>query len=150
PAADDREVLPGLTAEAQGPREVRRGSMNGTNQERVGEGNRARGGSGRLLLPFFSCLLSVSVPLGLVAADSPKPALRAGAFAQDVTPAAFPISVNGNMADKKATSAHDPLHARCLVLDDGKTKIALVVVDSCMLPRELIDAAKAKAAQKTG
>jgi len=83
-------------------------------------------------------------------ADAARPRLRAGAFARDVTPTTFPISVNGNMTDKKATAAHDPLHARCLVLDDGKTKIALVVVDSCMIPRGIHDAAKALAEKKTG
>src|SRR6516164_5598621 len=44
---------------------------------------------------------------------------RAGAFAQDITPAKFPISVNGGMTDRQATKAYDRLHARCLVLDDG-------------------------------
>jgi hypothetical protein len=92
----------------------------------------------------------------LVIATSPAIAqpdtqrFRAGAFAQDVTPEKFPISVNGNMADKKATSATDPLHARCLVLDDGKTSLALVIVDSCMIPKELMDAAKAIAEKRTG
>jgi hypothetical protein len=76
--------------------------------------------------------------------------LRAGAFAQDVTPKKFPISVNGNFADKKATSAHDPLHARCLVLDDGATRLAIVVVDSCMIPRPIHDGAKALAEKATG
>lgn len=76
--------------------------------------------------------------------------LRAGAFAMDVTPTTFPISVNGGMSDRKATVANDPLHARCLVLDDGKTKVAFVVVDSCMIPRELMDTAKALAEKKTG
>jgi hypothetical protein len=76
--------------------------------------------------------------------------LKAGAFAQDVTPEKFPVSVNGGFNDRKATSANDPLHARCLVLDDGQTKLALVVVDSCMIPREIIDAAKALAERKTG
>jgi neutral ceramidase len=83
-------------------------------------------------------------------AQPPKPVLRAGAFAQDVTPEKFPVSVNGGFADRKAMSAHDPLHARCLVLDDGQTKLALVVVDSCMIPRELLDTAKALAEKKTG
>ena len=102
---------------------------------------------------LHSCLslLCLSVPLGFApSSQGAEPTLRAGAFAQDVAPTRFPISVNGNMADKKATSAHDPLHARCIVLDDGKTKIALVVVDSCMIPREIHDAAKAKAERKTG
>lgn len=76
--------------------------------------------------------------------------LRAGAYAQDITPTKFPISVNGNFADKQATSAHDPLHARCLVLSDGTTKLALVVVDSCLIPREIHDASKAMASKKTG
>lgn len=76
--------------------------------------------------------------------------LRAGAFAQDVTPEKFPVSVNGNFADRKATGANDPLHARCLVLDDGTTKLALVVVDSCMIPRPILDEAKALAEKATG
>jgi neutral ceramidase len=92
-------------------------------------------------------LLLLAIP---TRASDPKPGFRAGAFAQDVTPTWFPISVNGNMSDGKAKSANDPLHARCLVLDDGTTKLALVVVDSCMLPRELLDKAKELANQKTG
>jgi hypothetical protein len=86
----------------------------------------------------------------LAAAPGFSAELKAGAFAQDVTPERFPISVNGNFADKKATAAHDPLHARCLVLDDGATKLALVVVDSCMIPREIMDAAKTLAEKATG
>ncbi|QJW99390.1 neutral/alkaline non-lysosomal ceramidase N-terminal domain-containing protein [Frigoriglobus tundricola] len=75
--------------------------------------------------------------------------LKAGAFAIDVTPEKFPVSVNGGFSDRKATAAHDPLHARCLVLDDGRTQLAIVVVDSCMIPRAVVDAAKARAAKKT-
>jgi hypothetical protein len=98
----------------------------------------------RAFLPLLLLLLSPSL-LGAA-----EPALKAGADAQDVTPTQFPVSVNGGFADRKATKANDPLHARCLVLDDGTTKLALVVVDSCMMPRELIDAAKALAEKKTG
>ncbi len=85
-----------------------------------------------------------------VALRGAEPSLRAGAYAMDVTPEKYPVSVNGGFADRKANSAHDPLHARCLVLDDGTTKLAIVVVDSCMIPRELIDEAKAIASKKTG
>lgn len=100
------------------------------------------------LLAAVALLVAVTLP----AADAqPRPpGLLAGAFAQDVTPEHFPISVNGGFADRKATAAHDKLHARCLVLDDGKTKVALVVVDSCMVPRELGDAAREKASKETG
>ena len=90
----------------------------------------------------------ISVPPQQIVAQPPT--LRAGAFAQDVTPTTFPISVNGGFADRKATSAHDPLHARCLVLADGTTTVALVVVDSCLMPRSLIEAAKAQAENATG
>ncbi len=74
---------------------------------------------------------------------------RAGAYAQDITPVKFPISVNGGMQDRKTTMVHDRLHARCLVLDDGKTKIAFAVCDSCMIPREVTDVAKRLVAGKT-
>ena len=94
----------------------------------------------------IACLAILVATVGIANADG----LRAGAFAIDVTPKKFPISVNGNMADIQATAVHDPLHARCLVLDDGKTKLAIVVVDSCMLPRELVMDAKAQAAKLTG
>jgi hypothetical protein len=75
---------------------------------------------------------------------------RAGAFAADVTPETFPVSVNGGMSDRQATSAHDRLHARCLVLDDGRTRLAIAVVDSCMIPREILDEAKRLASEATG
>ena len=54
------------------------------------------------------------------------------------------------MADRQATAAHDRLHARCLVLDDGATAIAFAVCDSCMIPREVTDLAKRLAQEKTG
>jgi hypothetical protein len=84
----------------------------------------------------------LSIVLGLFALTPVHAQIKAGAFAMDVTPRKFPISVNGGMADRQATRANDPLHARCLVLDDGSRKLALVVVDSCMLPTPLVDAAK--------
>lgn len=76
--------------------------------------------------------------------------LRAGAFAMDVTPLKFPISMNGNMQDAPAKKAADPLHARCLVLDDGQTRVAFVVVDNCVIRRELMDDAKQRASKLTG
>jgi hypothetical protein len=87
--------------------------------------------------------------------STPAPAgqprvFRAGTCAMDLTPTRFPISVNGGMQDRQATRVHDPLHARCLVLDDGTTRIALVVCDSCMIPREIMDRAKQLASQATG
>jgi hypothetical protein len=51
---------------------------------------------------------------------------------------------------RTADQVTDPIQARCLVLDDGETRLALVVVDSCMMPRELLDRAKQMASRKTG
>jgi len=97
--------------------------------------------------------LALALALALVAASvaaAQDKVFRAGAFAQDVTPTKFPISVNGNMNDVQATKVHDRLHARCLVLDDGRTKLAIVIVDSCMIPREIFDTAKRLAYEATG
>ncbi|MCZ2342463.1 MAG: hypothetical protein LC104_11820 [Bacteroidales bacterium] len=90
-------------------------------------------------MPRFLAILSATFlsPL-LVWAD-----FRAGAAAVDVTPEQFPVIVNGSFLEKTATKANDPLHARALVLDDGATRLALVVVDSCMMPREFLDQTKA-------
>jgi neutral ceramidase len=75
---------------------------------------------------------------------------RAGAFAINITPQEFPVLVNGGVSERTADQAVDPLHARCLVLDDGTTRIALAVVDSCMVPRALLDQAKRAARAATG
>ena len=81
--------------------------------------------------------------------DEAKP-FRAGAHAMDITPTWFPIVVNGMFQPRYADEAHDPLHARCLVLDDGGQQVALVEVDSCVIGRELMDEAKRLAHEATG
>jgi hypothetical protein len=97
----------------------------------------------RALLFVSLALFAMAQPL----AAQEKNTFRAGAYTQDITPPKFPISVNGGMTDRLAKSAHDRLHARCLVLDDGATKIVFAVCDSCMIPREVTDPAKAMAAK---
>ncbi|HLW64462.1 MAG TPA: hypothetical protein VKS79_04020 [Gemmataceae bacterium] len=99
-------------------------------------------------IAFLGALLLLS-PSAFVRGEEPTKVFRAGAFAQDITPLKFPISVNGGMQDRLAKGVHDRLHARCLVLDDGQTKLAIVVVDSCMVPREIFDAAKERASKTT-
>jgi hypothetical protein len=76
--------------------------------------------------------------------------LRAGACALDITPTKLPVLVNGGMLEGKADKVTDPLYVRCLVLDDGTTQIALAVVDSCVVPRPLMEEAKARAEKATG
>lgn len=98
-------------------------------------------------LTAFLCVLCAFV-LSSVAADKPR-VLRAGAATSNITPK-LGTSINGNMSDGKATHVHDELHSRALVLDDGTTKLAIVVSDSCMIPREVFDEAKRLASEATG
>ncbi len=77
-------------------------------------------------------------------------AFRAGAYAIEVTPLKFPVIVNGMFLARIAEKAFDRIYARCLVMDDGAVKVAVVVVDSCMMPRDLIDRAKEMAQARTG
>ena len=100
-------------------------------------------------LPIASLLLLLAAA-AFGQGASAAPAFRAGAFAQDITPTQFPVIVNGGFTEVIATKANDTLHARAIVLEDGKEKIAIVVVDSCMLPRELLDDAKDRASKLTG
>ena len=76
--------------------------------------------------------------------------LRAGAAAIDVTPLQLPVSMTGGFQDRKAIGVHDRLHARSLVLADGKTRFAFVIIDSCLIPRDIHDEAKKIASLRTG
>lgn len=83
-------------------------------------------------------------------AASPSQTFRAGAFAVDVTPTNLPVIVNGGFLAKTADKITDRLHARWLALDDGKTRVALCVLDTCVIPREFADDVKARATKLTG
>src|SRR6056297_2049742 len=74
---------------------------------------------------------------------------RAGAAIVDATPTRFPVLVNGGMTSRNADKIVTPISARAIVLDDGQERLGIVVVDSCMMPRSLLDEAKALAAQRT-
>ncbi len=95
-----------------------------------------------VLLPLLTCL-------SLPAADPAKPVFKAGAATSDVT-APLGSSLNGGFQDRQAAYIHDPQLARCLALDDGKTRIVLVVVDSCVIGRDIFDEAKAMVEEATG
>jgi hypothetical protein len=93
---------------------------------------------------ILACVLSLSWPCSTAVAG-----LQAGAAVVDVTPERFPVLVNGGMLAHSATGATSRLNARALVLDDGRERVAIVVVDSCMMPRDLLDEAKRLASQRT-
>ncbi|MFO0905568.1 MAG: LamG-like jellyroll fold domain-containing protein [Pirellulales bacterium] len=100
--------------------------------------------------PFALALLALfSATCVSGVADVASAELKAGAAIVDVTPTQFPVLVNGGMLSNKATKVKTPLHARALVLDDGRERIAIVVVDSCMIDRTLCDDIKQLAAANT-
>ena len=96
---------------------------------------------------------SFAVGITLAAAScavETRPALRAGAAAVDITPRDWPLPMIGSFRYRPATGAHDPLHSRALVLDDGTETVAIAIVDSCYVPRETLDEAKRLVQAETG
>ena len=75
--------------------------------------------------------------------------LQAGAAVVDVTPSKFPVLVNGGMTSRQASEVTTRINARAIVLADDTERIGIVVVDSCMMPRPLLDEAKQLAANQT-
>ncbi len=88
------------------------------------------------------CVVLVGVWLAggwFVACDAGP--LRAGAATSNITPPLGQLIVGG-WKPIPATNVHDELHARCLVLNDGTTTLAIVLCDNVGIPREVFDRAK--------
>jgi len=108
----------------------------------------------RVLTWLTACCI---VPLGAIentrGAD-PLPdgqgQLLAGAYAKNINPRSMPVWVNGGIAGKQVDRIHDPLHARSLVLSDGKVRLAICIVDNCVLPLDIVDSAKQRVRDKIG
>lgn len=103
--------------------------------------------SRELLILFAASLFSIAI---LPGAGPAFAELKVGAAVVDVSPQQFPVLINGGMSSRSADQITAPVKARAIVLDDGTTKIGIVVVDSCMMPRQLLDDAKKIASDKTG
>ena len=89
---------------------------------------------------LFSCFLMN----GLDGFAQPAKVFRAGAATSNITPK-IGTSINGNMKDGTVKQIHDETHARCIVLDDGQTRLAILTADLCMIYREQLDEAKERA-----
>ncbi len=75
---------------------------------------------------------------------------RAGACQVDISPEKLPVIVNAMFTERTADKVVDRLFAKALALDDGSTRLVLCVVDTCMMPRDLIDRAKELASAESG
>jgi len=82
------------------------------------------------------------------AAPSASPELRAGAAQACITPALGTL-INGDLTPFVSRHIHDDLRVRALVLDDGSTRLAFAVVDTCLLERAIFDQAKKLVQQQT-
>ena len=87
------------------------------------------------LMFVFGCMFGAS------AQDNRQ--FKAGAVAANITPP-LGSSIIGGFRPIPATHVHDDLFARCIVLDDGSTRIAIVVADILGIPREIADWPKSR------
>ena len=86
----------------------------------------------------------------VVATSVARAEFRAGAVAVDVTPTTLPVLVNGSMTSRSVDKINTRVHARVVALADDREQLVLVVVDSCMMGRDLLDETKALASERTG
>ncbi len=102
-----------------------------------------------VLVQVMIVVLAAQQPVRAAAQDA-SPSFSAGAAAVNIDPPRFPVLQNGGFLQQTADRVTQSLFAHSLVLADGKQRIAICVVDSCMVSRELCDEAKRIAAEKTG
>jgi hypothetical protein len=99
----------------------------------------------------FSLTLLTSLGLCFHSASvSARAELRAGAAVTDITPEKLPVLANGGMLSRYVDQIKTRIHARAILLKDDQTEVAIVVVDSCMMGRPLLDEVKALAAKRSG
>jgi neutral ceramidase len=92
----------------------------------------------KLALILGSCLALTVLPSP---AAEEATVFRAGAATSNITPPLGALRA-GSFAPYPTTHVNDELHARCLVLDDGKTTLALVTVDLVGFHRSVSIAAR--------
>ncbi|MFG0262341.1 MAG: neutral/alkaline non-lysosomal ceramidase N-terminal domain-containing protein [Novipirellula sp. JB048] len=95
-------------------------------------------------------LASSFLPIASTSAETAdqKP-LLAGAATANITPRLGGGLVGNFGTPPPAKYVHDELQARCYVLDDGDTRIALVVIDNIGISREVLDEAKRRVTEAT-
>ena len=86
------------------------------------------------------CVLLASTMFQTLSVAAEK-ILKAGAATSNITP---PLgeAIVGGFKPFPATNVHDELHVRCLVLDNGETKIAFVICDSLGITEEVYQVAR--------
>jgi len=94
-------------------------------------------------------LASLLLPCVVAAQTGQSHVFRAGAATSNITPPLGSLLVGG-WNPEPAANVHDELHARCLVLDDGRTRLVIVVSDNVGISRNVYDQAKRVLNEKAG
>jgi len=94
--------------------------------------------------------LKTLVLVALSLASFARAEFKAGSAIVDITPPQLPVLVNGSMLSRSVEKINTRIHARAVAFSDGREQIVIVVADSCMMSRPLLDEAKALAAKRTG
>src|SRR5687768_2670296 len=102
----------------------------------------------RIRRVFLLGACAVALAAGPAFGADAKP-FRAGAATSNITPA-IGGDIVGGFRPVPSDHIHDELHARCLVLDDGETKVALVVCDLLGADKALFDEARRLVTAETG
>ncbi len=97
---------------------------------------------------FVFVLICVSRAMAAGPAAGGEP-FRAGAATSNITPD-IGSEIIGGFVPFPSQHVHDELHARCLVLDDGQTRLALVVCDLLGIDRVVSDVARRQIAERHG
>ncbi|MBM3965609.1 MAG: hypothetical protein FJ308_11185, partial [Planctomycetes bacterium] len=102
------------------------------------------------MLRFLTFAVATFLNLSTPPSDVRGESFRAGAATINIDPVEKESIVAGGFLEGRGSVLQDSLWVRAIVLDDAKSQIALVVVDTCMMEQTLIDAAKAEASRRCG
>ncbi|MGI6572650.1 MAG: neutral/alkaline non-lysosomal ceramidase N-terminal domain-containing protein [Fermentimonas sp.] len=81
--------------------------------------------------------------------SSSEKIFKAGAATSNITPF-IGGKIVGGFNPIESNNVHDDLHARCLILDDGNTKLVFIIVDLIALRRNLTEEIKTLVSTETG
>src|ERR1043166_6181205 len=93
--------------------------------------------------------IGLATTAGRLHAQSAPRVFRAGAATSNITPL-LGSAIIGGFVPFPSTHVHDELHARCLVLDDGTTKLVIVVCDLLGIDRLVSDETRAVLKEELG
>ena len=98
-----------------------------------------------LAIAVGGCLITLSSCIATATASD----FRLGTAAVKINPV-IGTPMDGGYGENDCTGILDDLFAKAIVLDDGKTKVAMVVCDVCGLSQPLVDAARRLTTGRTG